>query len=127
MFGNSQHEALPGPLVITDRPTGLDWAYSIRQMLEAGSADADRMILVMDNLNTPNIVSLNLAFSPDNMGSLADYRKTRHTTKQGSRLNGAGIGRRDLKRQCHSGRIDCKKNGGRRYWRGIVIAAVDKK
>ena len=88
---NYRHEALPGRLIITDRPTRRDWAHSTRQMLEAGDADAGRMILVMDNLNTPNLVSLYLAFSPDNMGSLENYRKTRHTPEHGSWPNGAGL------------------------------------
>ncbi len=92
---------------ITERRTQLDWAYFIQEMLEERYAEADKVVLVMDNLNTHNIASLYLAFPPEKARYLAERLEIHHTPKHGSWLNVAEIELSVLKRQCLSGRIDC--------------------
>ena len=69
---------------ITERRTQIDWAYFIQEMLEERYAHADKVILVMDNLNTHNISSLYLAFPPEKARSLASRLEIHHTPKHGS-------------------------------------------
>jgi hypothetical protein len=75
-------------------------------MLEERYADAEKVILVMDNLNAHDIASLYLAFPPDNARSLANRLEMHYTPKHGSWLI-AEIELSVLKRQCLSVRIDC--------------------
>jgi len=91
---------------ITDRRTRIDWAYFIREMLEERYADAEKVVLVMDNLNTHNIASLYTAFLPEEARSLADRLEIHFTPKHGSWLNIAEIEFSALKRQCLNRRID---------------------
>ena len=56
---------------ITARRTQIDWALFIEEMLEERYADAEKVVLVMDNLNTHNIASLYLAFPPEKARSMA--------------------------------------------------------
>jgi len=90
---------------ITERRTRIDWAHFIKEMLEERYVDAERVILVMDNLNTHNIASLYTAFSPEIARGLADHLEIHHTPKHGSWLNIAEIELSVLKRQCLAGRI----------------------
>lgn len=92
---------------ITERRTQLDWAHFIQEMLEERYADATKVVLVMDNLNTHNTASLYLAFSPEKARSLANRLEIHYTPKHGSWLNVAEIEISALKRQCISVRIDC--------------------
>jgi len=92
---------------ITERRTQIDWAYFIEEMLEERYADAEKVVLVMDNLNTHNIASLYWTFSPDKARRLANRLEIHHTPKHGSWLNVAEIELSALKRQCLSVRIDC--------------------
>ena len=90
---------------ITERRTRIDWAHFIKEMLEERYADAEKVVLVMDNLNTHNIASLYTAFPPEAARGLADRLEIHHTPKHGSWLNIAEIELSVLKRQCLAGRI----------------------
>jgi len=90
---------------ITERRTRIDWAHFIKEMLEERYADAQKVVLVMDNLNTHNIASLYTAFTPEVARGLADRLEIHHTPKHGSWLNIAEIELSVLKRQCLAGRI----------------------
>jgi len=92
---------------ITERRTRIDWAHFIKEMLEERYADAEKVVLVMDNLNTHNIASLYTAFPPEEARCLADRLEIHYTPKHGSWLNIAEIELSVLKRQCLAGRIDC--------------------
>lgn len=61
---------------ITERRTQLDWASFIQEMLEERYPEADKVVLVMDNLNTHNIASLYLAFPPEKARNLAERLET---------------------------------------------------
>jgi len=92
---------------ITEQRTRRDWAHFIKEMLEERYADAEKVVLVMDNLNTHNMASLYTAFSPEEARCLADRLEIHYTPKHGSWLNIAEIELSVLKRQCLAGRIDC--------------------
>ncbi|MCP4148739.1 MAG: IS630 family transposase [bacterium] len=94
-------------VAITERRTRIDWARFVKEMLENRYADAEKVVLVMDNLNTHNTASLYAAFPPEEAKHLADRLEIHHTPKHGSWLNIAEIELSVLKRQCLSGRIDC--------------------
>lgn len=94
---------------VTDRRTKLDWAEFIRHLLEDVYADADLVVLVMDNLNTHSIGSLYEAFEPDKARSLASRLEIHHTPKHGSWLNMAETELSILCRQCLDCRIDSQE------------------
>ncbi len=92
---------------ITERRTRIDWAHFIKEMLDERYADAEKVVLVMDNLNTHDTASLYLAFPPEEARRLADRLEIHYTPKHGSWLDIAEIELSVLKRQCLAGRIDC--------------------
>ena len=49
---------------VTDHRTKADWARVVRQLVDEDYPDNDRIVLVMDNLNTHHPASLNDAFGP---------------------------------------------------------------
>ena len=91
---------------VTDRRTKLDWAEFIRHLLEDVYADADLVVLVMDNLNTHNAGSFYEKFPPEKAKALWDRFEFVHTPKHGSWLNIAEIELNVLWGQCLKRRID---------------------
>lgn len=75
----------------TPRRTRIDWAHHVRRLLTLDYPDAERVVLVMDNLNTHNIESLYEAFDPAVAFTLAQRLEIHHTPKHGSWLNIAEI------------------------------------
>jgi hypothetical protein len=47
---------------MTERPTHVDWVFFIKGLNDEKCSDAEKFVLVMDNLNTHEIVSLYEAF-----------------------------------------------------------------
>jgi len=92
---------------ITEHRTKIDWAHFIEEMLDKRYANADKVILVADNLNTHKTASLYEAFPPEKARSLAERLEIHYTPKHGSWLNIAEIELSVLKGQCLSKRIDC--------------------
>ena len=92
---------------ITKRRTRVDWAHFVKEMLEERYHDAEKVLLVMDNLNTHNTASLYMAFPPEEARRLAERLEIHFTPKHGSWLNIAEIELSVLKRQCLAGRIAC--------------------
>jgi len=90
---------------VTESRTRIDWAHHIRDMLEVRYPDAEKVVLVMDNLNIHSIASLYEAFPPDFALRLARRLEIHHTPKHGSWLNIAEIELSVLKRQCLAERI----------------------
>jgi hypothetical protein len=66
------------------------------------SADAEKTVLVLDNLNTHTNGSFYEAFEPDEARRLADKLEIHYTPKHGSWLNMAEIEIGVLSRQCLS-------------------------
>lgn len=91
---------------VTDRRTKVDWAYALRDFLTEFYADAEKIILVMDNLNTHTPGSFYEAFEPQLARDLTERLEIHYTPKHGSWLNIAECEFSVLHRQCLDRRID---------------------
>ena len=83
-----------------ERRTRQDWAKQIEWLLIKQYPKAEKVILVMDNLNTHSIASLYAAFEPQYAFTLASRLDIHYTPKHGSWLNIAEIELSSLGRQC---------------------------
>ncbi len=90
---------------VTEHRRRTDWAGFIRSLLEGRYRAAERVVLVMDQLNTHSPASLYEAFPPEEAKCLADRLEIHHTPKHGSWLNMAEVELSALARQCLSRRI----------------------
>jgi len=90
---------------ITERKTKKDWALFLQEIADSYQK-ADKIILVMDNLNTHKPGSFYEAFSPDKAKDLWDRFEFVYTPKHGSWLNMAEIELNVLTGQCLGRRID---------------------
>lgn len=86
--------------------TRIDWAAQVKHLLTVGYPGAEKVVLVMDNLNTHTIGSLYEAFDPARAFALAQRLEIHHTPKHGSWLNIAEIELSALTRQCLDRRLD---------------------
>jgi len=91
---------------ITKTKTKLDWAYFIKEIVDHYYADAPKITLVMDNLNTHKAGSLYEAFKPEEAKKIRDRLEFVYTPKHGSWLNMAEIELNVLIAQCLNRRID---------------------
>jgi hypothetical protein len=89
---------------VTERKTKIDWAHFVEK-IAARYADAERITLVMDNLNTHAPGSLYETFLPDKAKALWDRFEFVFTPKHGSWLNMAEIELNVLIGQCLKRRI----------------------
>jgi len=100
-------------VTVTDHRTKTDWAHQIKTLLDNQYADAEKVILVMDNLNTHTGASLYETFEPAEARRLLDRLEIHYTPKHGSWLNMAEIELRVLTSQCLKRRIpDLKSLAG---------------
>jgi hypothetical protein len=91
---------------VSDRRTAVDWARQVKALVDDPRyADADRITLVCDNLNTHKLASLYEAFDPEEALRVANRIELIHTPKHGSWLNIAECELSVLTRQCLSRRI----------------------
>ncbi|MDH6186733.1 hypothetical protein H4V98_004181 [Polaromonas sp. CG_23.6] len=90
---------------VTERRTKADWALFV-QDIAARYPDAERITLVMDNLNTHTPGSLYEAFAPEQAKALWDRFEFVYTPKHGSWLNMAEIEINVMVKQCLDRRID---------------------
>ena len=90
---------------VTERRTKTDWARVVRKLVDEDYADRERIILVMDNLNTHRASSLYEAFEPAEARRIAERLEIHYTPKHGSWLNMAEIELGVLSRQCLDRRI----------------------
>ena len=93
-------------VTVTDRRTAKDFAEVVRWRAEDIHPTAETIVLVMDNLNTHKLASLDEAFPPDQARRIAERIEVHHTPKHGSWLNGAEIELSVLSRQCLDRRIE---------------------
>ena len=92
-------------IAVTEHRRRTDWAGFIRSLLEGRYHEAERVVLIMDQLNTHSPASLYEAFPPEEAKRLADRLEIHHTPKHGSWLNMAEIELSALGRRCLSRRI----------------------
>ena len=91
---------------VTPRRTALDWAEQIRALVDAPRyAEAERIVLVCDNLNTHDVGSLYTAFEPSEAKRIMDRLELVYTPKHGSWLNIAESELSVLSRQSLSERL----------------------
>ncbi len=90
---------------VTDRRTKADWARVVKQLVDVDYAHKDRIVLVMDNLNTHHPASLYEAFEPAEARRIAERLEVHYTPKHGSWLDMAEIEIGVMARQCLDRRI----------------------
>ena len=76
---------------VTDHRRREDWAAFVREMVDGRYKDAERLVLIMDQLNTHSPASLYEAFPPEEARRLAERLEIHHTPKHGSWLDRAEI------------------------------------
>jgi hypothetical protein len=89
---------------VTERRTKRDWALFV-ESIAARYPEAERITLIMDNLNTHTPAALYETFDPAKAKALWDRFEFVHTPKHGSWLNMAEIEINVMVRQCLSRRI----------------------
>jgi len=92
-------------VAVTERRTAKDFAEVVRWLLEELHPDAEKVVLVMDNLNTHKLASLYEAFPPEQARRLIERLEIHHTPKHGSWLNMAEIELSVLSGQCLDQRL----------------------
>lgn len=97
-------------LKVTDQRRKTDWAHFIKELVDIDYAEAEKIVLVMDNLNTHNGSSLYEAFEPAEAKRILDRLEIHYTPKHGSWLNIAEIELSHLSRQCLDRRIPDKES-----------------
>jgi hypothetical protein len=93
-------------VMVTERRTAKDFAEVVRWLAEDVYPVAEKVVLVMDNLNTHKLASLYEAFPPEQARRIAERIEVHHTPKHGSWLNVAEIELSVLGRQCLDRRIE---------------------
>ncbi|MDR1251816.1 MAG: transposase [Treponema sp.] len=76
---------------ITEQRTRKDWAEQIQGLVDDDFPQAEKIILVLDNLNTHNIASWYETFPAEEAKRLRDKLELHYTPKHGSWLNMAEI------------------------------------
>lgn len=114
-YASGSFDAVPGltfePLAgkrwvkVTQRRTARDFAEVIRELVDERYRQAEKIVLVMDNLNTHKPASLYEAFAPAEARRLFERLEIHYTPKHGSWLNMAETELSVLARQCLKRRI----------------------
>lgn len=99
-------EPLSGWRQVRVRPqrTKVDWAVEMKELLQTRYANAEKVILVCDNLNTHTMGAFYDAFPPEEARAIVRRLEFRFTPKHGSWLNIAENELSCMTRQCLKGR-----------------------
>lgn len=89
---------------VREHRTANDWAEEIQYLVNS-RPDAEKIVLVMDNLNTHALASLYKRFAPKEARRIASKLEIHYTPKHGSWLDMAEIELNVLTRQCLARRI----------------------
>ena len=92
-------------LSVTPRRTATEFAQVIKQLVDEDFPDVERIVLVMDNLNTHTAGALYATFPPETARRLWAKLEVHYTPKHGSWLNSAEIELSVLGRLCLNRRI----------------------
>ncbi len=90
---------------VTERKTNADFARLIRRLVDEWYPQADKIVLVLDNLSTHSPAALYETFAPAEARRLVDKLEWHYTPKHGSWLNVAEMELSVLARQCLDRRI----------------------
>ena len=125
-------EPLRGPhhVSVREQRTAFDWAEEIKYLVDVMYPDAEKVILVMDNLNTHKTASLYKRYPADEARRIIKRLEIHYTPKHGSWLDIAEIELNVMTRQCLSRRIEniAKLRGELAAWeveRNTVAAKVN--
>ena len=91
---------------VREHRTATDWAEEIRYLVDVMYPDAEKIILVMDNLNTHKTASLYKRYPASEARRIIKKLDLHFTPRHGSWLNIAEIELDVMTRQCLSRRID---------------------
>lgn len=91
---------------VHEHRTAVDWAIEIKHLADEIYPNAEKIILVMDNLNTHKTASLYKVFPPKEARRIIKRLELHYTPKHGSWLNMAEIELNVMTRQCLSRRIE---------------------
>lgn len=86
--------------------TATDWAEEIKYLVDEMYPDVEKIILVMDNLNTHKPASLYKKYPPQEARRILKKLEIHYTPKHGSWLNIAEIELNVMTKQCLSRRLD---------------------
>ncbi len=87
---------------VREHRTAVDWAEEIKYLVDTGCPDKQKIILVMDNLNTHVIASLYKAFPSQEARRIARKLEIHYTPRHGGWLDIAEIELNVMTRQCLS-------------------------
>lgn len=90
---------------VTDRRTAQNWAQCMKDLVDVHFPEAEKVVVVQDNLNTHTPAALYAAFEPHEAKRIWDRLEFHYTPKHGSWLNMAEIELSVLSRQCLDRRI----------------------
>jgi hypothetical protein len=91
---------------VREHRTAVDWAEEIEYLVDVMYPDAEKIILVMDNLNTHKPSSLYKKYPPAEARRIIQKLEIHYTPKHGSWLDIAEIELNVMTRQCLSRRVD---------------------
>ena len=92
-------------VAVTERRTKVDFAHQMQTLVDVHFPDAERITVVLDNLNTHTKGALYEAYAPEEAKRIADRLELVYTPKHASWLNMAELEWSVLVRQCLSRRI----------------------
>jgi hypothetical protein len=95
---------------VKERRTGVDYAGVVKWMCDQLYPQADKIVLVQDNLNTHGPHALYQAFAPQEARRLCERIEWHFTPKHGSWLNMAELELSVLARQCLHERMGTQQN-----------------
>jgi hypothetical protein len=93
---------------VTERRTRRDYAECIKELVDVHYPQAEKVVLVQDNLNTHSGGSLYERFAPAEALRILSKIEFHYTPKHGSWLNMAETEIGVLGRQCLDRRLDCQ-------------------
>ena len=96
---------------VTDRHTSVDYAQVLKELSDSRFPDAEKIILVQDNLNTHTPASLYEAFPADEARRLVERFEWHYTPKHGSWLN---LAESELFSRPNASIAGCPTNGSSR-------------
>ena len=91
---------------VEETRTAVDFAEKIKYLVDVIEPDAEKITLVMDNLNTHSIASLYKAFPPEEAARIRKKLDVHYTPVHGSWLDIAEIGINIMTRECLNRRIE---------------------
>jgi transposase len=94
---------------VTERRTAFDFAEQLRLLTEQDYPEAEKIVLVTDNLNTHHVGCLYERFEPAHAARISARLEWHYTPEHGSWLNVAEIDLSVLERQCLNRRIADKE------------------